>query len=173
MRLGRRWQLEPGRRGSLRGDEPRLAAPSSWGAGLPRRALTQWQLKPGPQLTAVPVRLSEVTVLSGHGQVGAIILTSPRRPPNAPYESPVLSLLLCSLCSSECWVASADSESIMMRLLQRFHRPRSCQCWGHFKLPPHTWFVLNRLCGCSASRARLRTKAHFGDGTLVPNANLT
>ena len=25
------------------------------------------------------------------------------------------------------------------------------------------WFVLNRLCGCSASRARLGTKAHFGD----------
>ncbi len=42
MRLGRQWQLEPGRRGSLRGDEPRarLAAPSSWGAGPPRRALT-------------------------------------------------------------------------------------------------------------------------------------
>ena len=25
------------------------------------------------------------------------------------------------------------------------------------------WFVSNRLCGCSASRARLGTKAHFGD----------
>ena len=29
------------------------------------------------------------------------------------------------------------------------------------------WFVLNRLCGCSASRARLGTKAHFGDGLHV------
>ena len=28
------------------------------------------------------------------------------------------------------------------------------------------WFVLNRLCGCSASRARLGTKAHFGDGRI-------
>ena len=29
------------------------------------------------------------------------------------------------------------------------------------------WFVLNRLCGCSASRARLGTKAHFGEGGLT------
>ena len=32
----------------------------------------------------------------------------------------------------------------------------------------HTnWFVLNRLCGCSASRARLGTKAHFGDAAAA------
>jgi hypothetical protein len=29
------------------------------------------------------------------------------------------------------------------------------------------WFVLSRLCGCSASRAWLGTKAHFGDDREV------
>jgi hypothetical protein len=34
-------------------------------------------------------------------------------------------------------------------------------------------FVLNRLCGCSASRARLGTEAHFGDGCVAPCLSLS